>query len=180
MIQNVTVFCASSPSGDRAHEYLQMARAFGLALAKNGLRCVNGGSRGLMKEISVAAHAAGGEVHCVLLEGEGYEIDHDAYTTKESLFPLSIRQQRLVELGDAYVALSGGIGTHYEIFEILCKKMMGEIPQDKPLICIGDTYRLLQSLLQNIVRDGLAFADPFEHILFVDSSEDAIDYLCKK
>ena len=177
MIKNVTVFCASSPSGDRAEEYLQMARDFGVLLAKSGFVCINGGSWGMMEKLCKSMHEAGGEVHCVSLGGDTKNPEHNSYTSIEHLFPLSPRQQRLIERGDAFVALAGGVGTHYEIFEVLCRKMMGEIGPERPLICVGDGYEDLKNLLKNIVRNGLAFADPTSHILFVSTVDEVINFL---
>lgn len=175
MIRNVTVFCASSPTGPRADEYFSVARIFGSLLADAGLVCLNGGSHGLMTELSRAAHAHGGDVHC-LTQGDQH-IDHDAFSFHEHFPTLSLRQAELLSRADAYVALPGGIGTHYEIFEVLCRKMMGDISPSRPLICIGDTYRDLQNLLRGIVESGLSFADPYAHISFVETPQEAVQIL---
>ena len=36
------------------------------------------------------------------------------------------RQKKLIELGDAYLILPGGCGTHYEFFQILTQNDIGE------------------------------------------------------
>ncbi len=174
MIKNVTVFCASSPSGEHAEKYLQIARDFGVLLAKEGFTCVNGGNLGMMTEICKSMHAAGGTVHCITLNKKDSPLEHDAYTHIEDFSPLSPRQQRLIGLGDAYVALPGGIGTHYEILEVLCRKALGEIDKQKLLLCVGDGYEPLRRVLESIVENGLSYSSPLDLIEFIPDIQTAI------
>lgn len=176
-MQNVTVFCASSPYGEKAQEYLESAYRFGRLLAENGFMCVNGGAWGLMKAVSQGAHEAGGNVHCVNVDVWG--MDHQFYTTFENFAVFSDRQKRLIELGDAYVALPGGPGTHFEIFEVLVGKQIGLVLSEKPVLCVGETYTPLKVLLENMVAYGLAKPETLSYITFVASPDEAIEVLCK-
>lgn len=177
MIKNVTVFCAAHPHGEKGQHYLDLAYNFGKRLAEEGFTCVNGGNWGMMSALSKGAHEAGGVVHCVTLHAEKYPIDHSSYTHLENHVELTARQSRLFTLADAFVALPGGIGTHFEIFEVLAKKNIEEITDEKLLICVGEEYDVLAELITNMVNRGLAYGDPLSHIKFARNIDEAIEML---
>ena len=180
MIKSVTVFCGYQPKGEKGAMYLAMAKEFGALLAKAGFVVVSGGNGGMMTETCRGAHEAGGEVHCITLRREQWPLDHAAFTRDEDFVNLTPRQQRLLELGDAYVALPGGIGTHFEILEVLCKKGVDEIPRDRPFICVGEEFIPLKQLITSIVNDGMSYSDPLSLITFVPTIEDALAILKRK
>lgn len=174
---NVTVFCASSPHGPRETEFLAMAERFGRLLAKNGFGCMNGGNMGMMTALCRGAHQAGGHVHGILLRPSTYPTEHAYHTVVEHFDKIVPRQERLIAIGQAYVALPGGVGTFYEILQILGMKPLDEIDQETPLIIVGDTWKHLKLQLETIVAHGLCYRDPLPHINFVDTVEDAIGLL---
>lgn len=177
MIQSVTVFCASSPAGPRKEEYLALAERFGALLGEHGFTCVNGGNHGMMTSVSRGAHQAGGKVHCILLNAERFPLEHNFHHLLEDFIELVPRQVRLLELGDAYVALPGGVGTLYEVMQVLAMKSLDEIDPQKLMICVGDTWRHFQQHLQSIVESGLVYRNPLTHIHFVDTPEEALQLL---
>lgn len=174
MIKNITVFCGYQPKGEKGPMYLEMASKFGAYLAKEGFGVVSGGNGGMMTETCRGAYEAGGVVHCISLRREQWPLDHAAFTHDEDFIELTPRQQRLLELGDAYVALPGGIGTHFEILEVLCKKGVGEIPRDRPFICVGDEFIPLKQLIASIVENGMSYSDPLSLVAFVSTIEEAM------
>lgn len=177
MIKNVTVFCGYSPKGEKGADYIAMAKTFGEMLAKEGFSLVSGGNGGMMTAMCQGAHGAGADVHCITLNRAQYPLDHAAFTQDEDFVELTPRQQRLLELGDAFVALPGGVGTHYEIFEVLCKKAVDEIPRDKTFICVGEEFLPLKAVIESIVANGMSYSDPLSAITFVPTIEDAIELL---
>lgn len=177
MVKSVTVFCGYSPKGEKGAQYLQMAQDFGGLLAQEGFTLVSGGNGGMMTSICEGAHDAGGEVHCITLHREKWPLDHASFTRDEDFVALTPRQQRLLELGDAYVALPGGVGTHFEIFEVLCKKAIGEIAKDKPLICVGEEFMPLKAIVESIVANGMSYSDPLSLVAFVPDIDEAIRVL---
>lgn len=177
MIKNVTVFCGYQPKGDKGAVYLAMAKDFGALLAKEGFGVVSGGNGGMMTETCRGAHEAGGVVHCISLRREQWPLDDAAFTHDEDFVELTPRQQRLLQLGDAYVALPGGIGTHFEILEVLCKKGVDEIPRDRPFICVGDEFIPLKQLIASIVENGMSYSDPLSLITFVSTIDEAMALL---
>lgn len=176
-IEHVTVFCASSPAGPRKEEFLALAERFGSLLAENKFTCVNGGNHGMMTAVSRGTFQAGGNVHCILLCQSKFPLEHAFYHQIENFDELVPRQVRLLELGDAYVALPGGTGTLYEIMQVLALKSLNEISVNKLLICVGDTWKHLQEHFTSIVSEGLAYRNPLEHVIFVDTPEQAVELL---
>ncbi len=113
------MYCGSSR--DVAPVYWDAARATGKLLAARGLELVYGGAKiGLMGALADAALEAGGTVTGVMPERlRAYEIEHRGCTTLEIVPDMHTRKARMAELGDAFVALPGGLGTFEELFEML-------------------------------------------------------------
>jgi uncharacterized protein (TIGR00730 family) len=133
----VTVFAGSS-MGSRP-EYADLAEALGRELAQAGIGVVYGGSSvGLMGLMADAAMAAGGEVigviPQVLVEAE---VAADRLTRLEVVSSLHQRKARMAELGDAFVALPGGLGTLEELTEALTWRQLGL--HDKPIVLLDAT-----------------------------------------
>jgi uncharacterized protein (TIGR00730 family) len=174
----VTVFCGAQPRGDKAQGYLDMAYAFGRRLAEEGFECKNGANMGMMAKVCEGAHEAGGIVHAVSLNQDKWPMEHAAFTRHNNYVLLTDRQQQLLEEADAFVALPGGAGTHFEILEIMTKKGIEEIPRDKPLICVGnEEYAPLLGLVQGILDHGFASRERLECFTIVPDIEAAIGIL---
>lgn len=118
-LKSVCVFCGSSTGRDPA--YLEAARAFGKALARENIRLVYGGGNvGMMGELAKAVEAAGGKVLGIipefLVERErACEGGHELVVVQN----MHQRKSLMVEKADAFVALPGGIGTLEEMVEQL-------------------------------------------------------------
>jgi uncharacterized protein (TIGR00730 family) len=154
----VTVFAGSS-MGSRP-EYADLAVALGRELALAGIGIVYGGSSvGLMGLMADAAMAAGGEVigviPQVLVEAE---VAADRLTRLEVVSSLHQRKARMAELGDAFVALPGGLGTLEELTEALTWRQLGL--HDKPIVLLDATgfWAPLLALLDAQVDAGFVLA----------------------
>jgi uncharacterized protein (TIGR00730 family) len=133
-IRSVCVFCGSRPGHDPAHE--AAARALGAGLAQQGMRLIyGGGGVGLMGAVARGAVAAGGEVQGVipafLLQAERAQL---SVTELEVTPSMHTRKTRMFELSDAFVTLSGGLGTLDETVEILTWRQLGL--HDKPVVIL--------------------------------------------
>lgn len=134
-IKTITVFCASSSKIDDC--YFEEARKFGEVLAKENIACCNGaGSIGLMNEISEAVLENGGKVIGVIPQfmcEMGWQ--HDGLTELKVVNSMHERKEMMANLGDASVALAGGIGTLEELFEIITWKQLGLY--SKPIVILN-------------------------------------------
>jgi len=154
----VTVFAGSSMG--RQPGYADLAVALGRDLALAGIGVVYGGSSvGLMGLMADAAMAVGGEVigviPQVLVEAE---VAADRLTRLEVVSSLHQRKARMAELGDAFVALPGGLGTLEELTEALTWRQLGLHNKPVVLLDVNGFWTPLLALLDAQV--GAGFVPP--------------------
>jgi len=131
-IKTVCVYCGSDP-GTNPH-FVEGAKAFGKALAENGVGLVyGGGSIGLMGAVASSALDHGGRVTGIipdfltarenaLARAQEMIVTHDMHERKRLMF----------ERSDAFVALPGGVGTLEELVEQLTWQQLGR--HSKPIL----------------------------------------------
>ena len=110
-IQNICVFCGSSEGDDPVHA--EATRALGQAMAKRGLGLVYGaGNIGLMGVLADAVLATGGRAVGVIPETlVDRELAHQGLDELLVVKTMHERKAKMHELSDAFISLSGGIGT---------------------------------------------------------------------
>jgi uncharacterized protein (TIGR00730 family) len=155
-IRSVAVFCGARLGSDPAHA--EAARALGAAIAEAGMTLVyGGGGVGLMGEVAGAAVSAGGRVRGVIPEFlTRVERPYDALTELEVTGSMHARKTRMYELADAFVTLSGGLGTLDETVEVLTWRQLGL--HDKPIVVldVAGWARPFLALLEAIIAQGFA------------------------
>jgi len=144
----ITVFGSARPEPGSA-AYAQ-ARDLGQRLAEAGYTVVNGGYSGTMEAVSRGATERGGTVigvTCAVFDDR--RLGGNPYLTRSMHAPdLLARLRQLVELGDAYVVLDGGIGTLLELFLVWNLLAIGSL--QKPCLLVGAHWRdVLASLSQH-------------------------------
>ncbi len=131
-LESVCVYCGSSTGSDPL--FVDQARAFGTALAREGLRLIyGGGGVGLMGEVASAVALGGGQVTGIIPE---------FLTSRERAFghaaemivttDMHERKRLMFERADAFVALPGGVGTLEELVEQLTWAQLGQ--HAKPIL----------------------------------------------
>lgn len=151
---NITVYCGSNPGIDP--RFTAAAHELGTWIAENGHVLVYGRSSvGLMGTLSRAALDAGGEAHGV---EPGFFIEagvaqHDL-TELHIVDTMGERKAKMVELGDVFVALPGGVGTLEEISEIMSRIHLGFDPAECFLLNIDGFYNPLEALLDAMFAQG--------------------------
>ena len=132
---NITVYCGAAEGMDP--EYIVRARELGAWMASEGHTLVYGaGNSGMMGAISDA-----------LIEGGGAAIGVTpqffvlAEETRDDLAEvvisddMSTRRNWMIENGDAFIALPGGMGTLDEITEVMTYKRLGLLGKvNKPVM----------------------------------------------
>ena len=118
-MKNITVYCGSNTGKDP--EYKKIAQDLGKWLAHNNIGLVYGGGHiGLMGVIANSVLDNGGKVTGIiptlLVEKE---IAHKSLSALHIVKDMTERKVKLMELGDAYIALPGGPGTIEEISEAI-------------------------------------------------------------
>ena len=151
---NITVYCGSNPGTNP--RFAAAAHELGTWIAENSHVLVYGGSSvGLMGTLSRATLNAGGEVHGV---EPGFFIEagvaqHDL-TELHIVDTMGERKAKMVELGDVFVALPGGVGTLEEISEIMSRIRLGFDPAECSLLNIDGFYNPLKALLDAMLAQG--------------------------
>ncbi len=134
-IKRIAVYAASS--SQVAQEYLDAAAQLGTLLAHEGIEVVYGaGKVGLMGALADAALDAGGKVTGVIPEfmvKNGW--CRDGLTTLTVTPDMHVRKETIVSLGDATIALPGGVGTLEELMEIITWKQLGLYA--KPIVILN-------------------------------------------
>lgn len=135
MIKSVCVYCGSSSRVDQA--YKDAAVELGKSLAANSWDLVYGGGRvGLMGLVADSVLSAGSKVVGIIPRHiQAREVEHTDLTELHIVDSMHIRKQMMVDRGDAFVILAGGLGTLDEFFEILTWKQLGL--HDKPVVMVN-------------------------------------------
>ena len=127
----IVVYCSSQE--ELEEKYQQLARELGTWIGAHGHTLLYGGSNaGLMHITATAAHEAGGHVIGVIPEMFRHRIDplcDDVVYTAN----LGDRKQYMIEHGDVFVILPGGIGTIDEWMSTLAVMTIGN-DDPRPII----------------------------------------------
>lgn len=150
---NITVYSASS--GQVPAKYVEAAQQLGQAIAKNGFTLVNGAGRtGLMGACTDACMAAGGKAIGVIPQ---FMIDqnwqHNGMSELIVTADMHERKEKMAQLGDACVALPGGVGTLEELLEIITWKQLGLYLKPIIVLNVDGYYDPLFTLLSRAVEE---------------------------
>lgn len=155
------------------------AYALGEWIGKNGHSLVFGGSAaGLMKEVCDGAADNGAKIYGVepeitfLMEQMYSRVTDKVYTKT-----LADRKKEMMRLGDAFIALPGGLGTLDEITEIIELNKLGEM--DKPVILYNTNnfYHVLKDVFDQMKHYGFLEPEAPERLLISDNLEEIEEYL---
>jgi uncharacterized protein (TIGR00730 family) len=154
----VTVFLGSS-AGTRP-EYAAAAAELGASLAKAGAGVVYGGDTvGLMGVLAHAALEAGGEVIGIIPRAMAEAgIADPGLTRLEIVDSMHARKARMAELGDAFIALPGGLGTLDELVEIFTWRQLRLHAKPVALLDVDGFWEPLLAFLDAQVTAGFVSA----------------------
>ena len=170
-IRALCVFCGSSPGFDPVHG--AAAKALGAALGRAGIDLVYGGGRvGLMGIVADAAMAAGSRAIGVIPQAlYDLEVGHDGLTELHVVRSMHERKALMADLSDGFIALSGGIGTFEELFEIWTWGQLGDHAKPVSLLNIAGFYDGLTTFLDDVVSAGFLRAAHREMLMVEDEPE---------
>ena len=169
---NITVYCGSAVGN--SPEYKKSAVELGTWIGENGHTLVyGGGSVGLMGILADAVLNAGGEA--IGITPDFFikrEVIHNSLSALEVVPTMSARRDRMLELGDAYIAMPGGIGTLDEISEALSLRKLGI--HDKKCIFLNTCgfYDKTKEVLKEMVEKEFYDSEQFEDIVFAKDVEE--------
>jgi len=173
MLRSLCVFCGSSPGSDPAHA--AAARSLGAALGAKGIDLVYGGGKvGLMGIVADAAMAAGARATGVIPKAlADLEVAHDGLSDLRIVGSMHERKAMMADLSDGFIALSGGIGTFEEMFEIWTWGQLGDHSKPVALLNIGGFYDKLIGFLDDVAAAGF-LREVHRAMLMVDDNPAAL------
>ena len=174
---NITVYLGSFEAKDGSLR--DAVRALGAWIGENGHTLVYGGSKiGLMGILAQSVISSGGKAIGV---EPGFFVErvlqYEDLTELIVTEDMSERKARMIELGEAFVALPGGTGTLEEISEIMSAVSLGLV--DAPCILYNHKgyYDSLKAQLARMVEEGLSSEERQAGISFADSIPQVIDVI---
>ncbi|KMK51973.1 lysine decarboxylase [[Actinobacillus] muris] len=174
---NITVYCGASLGNDTV--YRDSAVRLGKWIVAHQHRLIYGGGRaGLMGVIADTVLAEGGEVIGVMPTFLAErELAHTGLTQLITVDSMSVRKQKMIELGEAYIALAGGPGTLEEISEVISWARIGQNPNPCILFNQNGYYNPLKMLFEQMVKSAFLTAEDYQKILFSDDLDEIAQFI---
>jgi len=156
----VTVYCGSSTQLDQS--YHDAAESIGEGLGKKNLSLVYGGGRiGLMGEVAISAATHGSTVIGVITHKlVAHEQANEACDELVVVDTMQERRTIMMERGDAYIVLPGGLGTYEEMFEVLVGRQLGDHAKPIGIVNVDGYFNPLIEMLNHgiehkFIRDAV-------------------------
>lgn len=169
---NITVYLGAREGNDPALK--EAVRALGAYIGENGHTLVYGGSKsGLMGVLAQAAMDRGGKVIGVepqFFIDEGFEMEGlDQLIVTQNI---AERREKMIRLGEAFIAMPGGTGTLEEISEVMSKVSLHHLDAPCILYNLNGYYDSLKALLERMIEADLSTQERQEGIYFADSLDE--------
>ena len=168
-LKNITIYAGSADN--LADTYVQAAYDLGKIMASEGRVIVFGsGKTGLMGAVARGSLEHNGEVVGVI--NHDLNLPHlvfEALTRIETVDNIQIRQARMSELGDGFIALPGGFGTLYEVLEALTWAQLGHHQKPIGFLNVDGYYDPLFLMFDHAISTGFIY--PEHRDLFVESGD---------
>lgn len=174
---NITVYLGANEGNDPCLR--KAVEKLGAWIGNSGNALIYGGSKsGLMGVIADSVLKAGGKVTGV--ETEFFvenEFQHDGLTKLIVTKNMTERKNKMIELGEAFIAFPGGTGTLEEITEVMSKVSLKQMDAPCIIYNLNGYYNDLKALLNHMIENGLSFNERQEGICFAKNLDDIIKIL---
>ena len=173
----ITVFCGANNGRNEA--YKENAIELGKWIAYNNHTLVYGGGKvGLMGVIADTVLENDSEVIGIMPQFlVDREISHTGITEFIIVDDMSVRKEKLVNLGDVFVALPGGPGTLEEISQVISWVRVGKKDAPCILMNVDGYYDFLEQYFDKMVEEGFLTIDDRERTLFTDSIAEMQEFI---
>ncbi len=163
----ITVYLGANP-GNRPC-YARYAYGLGQWIGKHGHTLVYGGSRtGLMGQLADGVLDAGSRV--IGVEPRFFvekELQHERIQELIVTETMAQRKQKMMELGDVFLAFPGGIGTLEEISEVMSQAKLGFLQKPFAFLDFEGYYQPLKVLLKKMAEEGFVWKEWTEKVPFL-------------
>jgi hypothetical protein len=172
----VTVF--GSARFSEGHEYYELARTVGAALAGADYGVMTGAGPGVMEGANRGAREAGGRSYGVNINLP-HEQQQNPYVDECIEFEhFFVRKVMLVKYSCAFVVLPGGFGTMDEIFETLTLMQTGKIRQF-PIVAMGTRFwePMIDFLRTQLCAENTIDAEDLDLLHVTDSVDEMLAHI---
>ena len=173
----ICVFCSANQQIDP--DFFGMTEELGRWAAKNGHTLVYGGvNQGLMECLGKAAKEVGGRtigIIPLIVEKSGRTSDY-----VEIEIPcdnLSDRKQLMMDQGDVFIALPGGLGTIDEIFTVVASATIGYHQKTVILYNMKGFWDSLIALLDDLQAKGMVRGDWRNYVQVANTLEELMQLM---
>ena len=177
---NITVYLGANEGNNPSLK--RAVKELGTWIGKSGNALIYGGSKsGLMGALADSVLNAGGNVTGVepqfFIENE---FQHEGITKLIVTKDMSERKNKMIELGNAFIAFPGGTGTLEEIAEIMSKVSLGHLDAPCILYNLNGYYDSLRDLLRHMIEKDLSTEERQQEIYFAENLEQIKEILLKE
>jgi len=177
MNKRITIYCGAN-SGNSLRIIKQVNELCDLLIGLEYDLVYGGGQTGLMGIVATKFLEGGREVIGVrpnkLIEDEDV---HHGLTTLIKTESMHERKSKMIELGDAFIALPGGIGTLDEIIETITLFKIGFTDKPSAILNTDGYFDGLEVLFRNMVAHGFLRQEDESKIIIASSPKDLVDQL---
>ena len=153
---NITVYLGANEGNNPSLK--RAVKELGTWIGKSGNALIYGGSKsGLMGALADSVLNAGGNVTGVepqfFIENE---FQHEGITKLIVTKDMSERKNKMIELGNVFIAFPGGTGTLEEITEIMSKVSLKQLNAPCIVYNLNGYYDGLKAMLKHMIDMGLS------------------------
>ena len=174
---NITVYLGAN-TGCR-QEYIEKTKELGTWIGNNGHTLVyGGGAPGLMGILADSVLDSGGKVigiipEFMVLKGRKHPRLSETYVTET----MSERRDKMIELGDVYIAVPGGVGTLDEISEVIAAKRLGLHHNPCIFYNVDGYYDPMKKMLKEMTEAEFLSVEDADAVLFPENLEQLAAFL---
>lgn len=175
---NITVYCGSTDVGEESLN--KQTAKLGEYIGQNNHTLIYGGHKtGLMGVIANSTLLNGGSVIGIIPNNIKHIVNkiHPALSEYIYTDDLFSRRAKLMELGDVFIALPGGVGTLNEISEILESIRLNLISKKCIIFNMEGFYDNLEKQIEKFYKYGYISEDDYKNFIFVTSFKQLKNYL---
>lgn len=160
-------------------EYREAAERFGRALAAKGLGVVYGGAKvGLMGAVADAALEGGSEVVGVIPKSlADKEIAHNGLTELVLVNNMHERKNMMMERGDMFAAMPGGLGTLEEILEVYSFAQLSFHSKPLGVLNTRGYFQPLIDMFTKVADEGFMKREYLSYLVVGNDPEDLVEKL---
>ena len=176
---NITVYLGANKGNDPLFE--KAIKELGYWIGVNHHTLIYGGSKtGLMGILAESVLSNKGKV--IGVEPKFFideELQFEGLTKLIVTKDMSERKNKMIELGEAFIAFPGGTGTLEEISEIMSKISLKQITSPCIFYNLNGYYNNIKSFLNCMIENGFSSREKQKGIYFANNLEDIIAIIKK-